>query len=156
MLAITRGRRLIPGVITVRSPEGFTLLEVLVALVILGIAVATVLQLFSANLRSIGASEDLSGAVLRAEARFREILGDEALDEKAWSEAGPDGARYDIAVTETLKERTDNLQIRHLEVVLTMHWKMGAREKSLTLRTAKLAPKAKPAPQQQKENLFGG
>ncbi len=37
---------------------GFTLLEVLVALALLGVGVVVVLQLFSANLRSISASED--------------------------------------------------------------------------------------------------
>ena len=117
---------------------GFTLLEVLVALVILGTAVVIVLQLFSSGLRSIHASEELAFASLQAETKMAEILDDPALDEKIWNEVTESGYRFDMIVTETLKERTENLTVKMLEVDLTVRWMTGARERALTVRALKV------------------
>ena len=117
---------------------GFTLLEVLVALVIMGTAVVIVLQLFSSGLRSIHASEELAFASLQAETKMAELLEDPALDEKIWNEVTESGYRFDMIVTETLKERTENLTVKMLEVALTVRWMTGPKERSLTLRTQKV------------------
>jgi general secretion pathway protein I len=121
--------------------RGFTLLEVLVALSIVAIAVTVVLQLYSADLRAISASEDYVSAVLRAEQRMREVLEDEGLSEKAWSETTRDGYKVDVVVSDVQKERTENLQVRLLQVNLTMRWMRGTKEKMLTLRTMKIVNK---------------
>lgn len=121
--------------------DGFTLLEVLVALSILGIAITIILQLFSANLRALSASEDYVLAVTKAEARMREVLDDNDLSEKSWSEITDDGYRVDVSINETLKDRTDNLQVRVLEVALTVSWTRNTKNKSLTLRTMKVVNK---------------
>jgi prepilin-type N-terminal cleavage/methylation domain-containing protein len=117
---------------------GFTLLEVLVALVVLGTAVVIVLQLFSSGLRSIRASEELAVASLKAEEKMSEILDDNALEPKAWTENTDDGYRVDVSVAEALADRTENLTVRVLEVDLTLCWMAGARERSLTVRTLKV------------------
>jgi len=121
--------------------SGFTLLEVLVATAILGIAIAVVLQLYSANLRAISDSGDYVIAVTRAEMKMREILADDDLSEKAYSETTNDGYRIDIAVAETLKDRTENLQKKLLEIVLTIHWTKGTKERAYTLMTMKMVNK---------------
>lgn len=121
--------------------KGFTLLEVLVALAILGIAITVVLQLFSANLRSIAASEDYISAVTTAEARLRDILDDEELSEKSWSETTSDGYRMDVTVSDALTERTDNLQVKALSIDLTIRWVKGVKENSINLKTMKLVEK---------------
>lgn len=121
--------------------KGFTLLEVLVALAILGIAITVVLQLFSANLRSIAASEDYISAVTTAEARLRDILDDEELSEKSWSETTSDGYRMDVTVSDALTERTDNLQVKALIIDLTIRWVKGVKENSINLKTMKLVEK---------------
>ena len=123
---------------------GFTLLEVLVALVILGTAVVIVLQLFSSGLRSIHASEELAFASLQAETKMAEILDDPALDEKIWNEVTESGYRFDMIVTETLKERTENLTVKMLEVDLTVRWMTGARERALTVRALKVVDRLRP------------
>ena len=51
--------------------KGFTLLEVLVATAILGMAIAVILQLFSANLRAIALSRDYVSASIKAEAKMK-------------------------------------------------------------------------------------
>jgi type II secretion system protein I len=59
----------------IRSARGFTLIEVLVALLVLSIAVVAVLQLFGGGLRLARASSDHLEAILLAEARMTEIGG---------------------------------------------------------------------------------
>jgi general secretion pathway protein I len=121
--------------------RGFTLLEVLVALSILGIAITVILQLFSANLGALSASEDYISAVVKAEAKMREILDDKDLSEKSWSEVTDDGYRFDVSITQTSQDRTDNLQVQLLEVALTLYWKKDTKNKSFTLRTMKVVNK---------------
>ncbi len=121
--------------------SGFTLLEILVAIAILGIAVTVVLQLFSANLRAISTSGDYVSAVTKAEAKMREILSDDKLSEKSLSETTDDGYKIDVSINDVLKERTDNLNVGLLEIALTIHWTRGTKERSLTLRTMKVVEK---------------
>jgi general secretion pathway protein I len=59
----------------IRSARGFTLIEVLVALLVLSIAAVAVLQLFGGGLRLARASGDRLDAVLLAEARRAEVAG---------------------------------------------------------------------------------
>jgi prepilin-type N-terminal cleavage/methylation domain-containing protein len=123
------------------SPRGFTLLEVLVATAILGIAVAVVLQLFSANLRALTLSEDYVSATRRAEAKMREILDYTPLAETSFSETTVDGYRIDVSVTNALEERTETLPVKLLEISLTVHWTKGIKERSLSLKTMKVVKK---------------
>ncbi len=124
-----------------RPERGFTLLEVLVALSILGIAMTIVFQLFSSNLRNLTVSEDYINAATRADAIMREVLDDDKLDVRTWSETTSEGYLVDVAVTDALTERTKELPVQLLEVVLTLHWQKDAKEKSLTLRTMKMVEK---------------
>ena len=123
------------------SRRGFTLIEVLVATSIMGIAIAVILQLFSANLRNISDSSDYVAAATRAEVKMMEVLDNHSLLEKSYSEITNDGYRMDIAITETLKERTENLQVRLFEIALTVRWTKGTKEKSMTLRSIKVVRK---------------
>jgi general secretion pathway protein I len=124
-----------------RRDRGFTLLEVLVALAILGIAVTVIIQLFSANLRALSASEDFTAASLQGAARMRALLDDEALDEKSWTEISPEGYRLDIAVKESLTDRTEILPVKLLDIALTIQWTKGNRARSMTFQTLKLIKK---------------
>ncbi len=121
-----------------RSKKGFTLLEVLVALAILGIAVTITFQLFSANLRALTISEDYVQAATKAYARMREVVDDDDLAVKSWRETTTDGYDMEVGVSETLQDRTRDLPVQLLEVTLTIHWKQGAKEKKMTIRTMKM------------------
>jgi general secretion pathway protein I len=123
------------------SSTGFTLLEVLVATAILAIAVGVIMQLFSANLRAIALSGDYVSAATKAESRMREILDDDKLSEKSFSETTEGGYKIDVSITEALKDRTENLQVKLLQIDLTIHWVKGSKEKSLTLSTLKMMKK---------------
>jgi general secretion pathway protein I len=121
--------------------KGFTLLEVLVALAILGIAVTVIIQLFSANLRTLSASEDYVSASLQGAAKMRALLDDKDLDEKAWTEISPEGYRLDIDVKEGLTDRSEMLPVKLLDIALTIQWTKGNRVRSMTFQTLKLVKK---------------
>lgn len=124
-----------------RADTGFTLLEVLVALAVLGIAITVIIQLFSANLRALSVSEDYVSASLRGAEKMRALVDDEELDEKTWTEVSPEGYRLDIAVKENLADRTEILPVKLLEIALTIQWTKGNRARSLTFQTLKLVRK---------------
>ena len=119
---------------------GFTLLEILVAIAILGIAITIIIQLFSANLRAITASANYVNASIRAEAMMREILDGE-ISEGVFSKITDDAYTMDVSTTEVLNDRTENLPLRLIEIDLTVRWMEGLREKSMTLRTLKMVEK---------------
>lgn len=126
---------------TSRKTAGFTLMEVLVSLVIIGIAVTYIVQLFSVNLGSISASDAHVAAVMRAESRMRQALDEDKANEQSWSEVTEDGYRMDLKVSDVMSDRTEDLQVKLIEVDLTVHWMQGSREKALTLSTLKLVDK---------------
>lgn len=121
--------------------KGFTLLEILVALALLAIAVTVVIQLFSANLKAIYSSEDYINATIKAVSKLREVLSDDNLSERSWSETTDDGYTIYGDVYKTLKERTEDLNLDLLEIDLTVRWMVGSREKSINLRTIKVVSK---------------
>lgn len=121
--------------------SGFTLLEVLVAMAVLSIAIVAVFELFSAGLRGLVSADDYVVAVVKAEAKMREILDDEKLGEKTWQETTDDGYRFDAAIKKTETERTERLPADLLEIDLTITWSRGTKEKSFRLKTLKLVNK---------------
>lgn len=123
------------------SGSGFTLLEVLVAVAILGIAITVVLQLFSADLKSISASGDYVSATAEAEAKMREVIDNDQLAEGSSDETTSSGYRTFVSITKTQEDRTENLPVDLLNVSVTVYWTHGAKEKSLTLNTMKMVTK---------------
>jgi general secretion pathway protein I len=121
--------------------SGFTLLEVLVALSILGMAVTVILQLFSANLRSISFSENYVKVAMEAEAKMREILDSQDFPEKSWNGKTEGGYRYEASVTNVLAERTDNLKVKMVEISVSVFWTEGGKERSSKLKTLKVNEK---------------
>lgn len=124
-----------------KHPPGFTLFEVLVAISILGIAIAVVLELYSANLRALSLSEKYISASMRGETKMQEVLLREDIGEGTWSEEGQDGYRFEVSVTEVLSERTENLPVKLLQVDLSVFYRAGTGEKSIRLSTMKVVEK---------------
>lgn len=120
---------------------GFTLLEVLVAMVLLSISLVAIFELFSADLRGIAKSDDYSHAVIMAESKMRKILDDDTLEERSWTESTDDGYRLDAVVSGTANDRTENLQIKLLEISLKVSWIKDSKEKTLNLKTVKMVNK---------------
>ncbi len=121
----------------IEQPKGFTLLEVLVSLALLGITVTVIIQLFSANLGLLARSEDYVGALIKAESKLREVLEEEALEEGTTSDTTSEGYAMDVKVAETLAEKTELLGVKVLEIELTVRWQKDRRERSIRLKTLK-------------------
>jgi general secretion pathway protein I len=124
-----------------KSSAGFTLLEVLVAMAILGIAVTVILQLFSANLRSLSASEEYVAGSLEAQSKMREVLDGEEFSEKSWNGVTDNGYRFQVSISNILPERTENLTMKLVAIEVKVFWDRGNRDKSLTLKTLKMVQK---------------
>jgi prepilin-type N-terminal cleavage/methylation domain-containing protein len=124
-----------------KGTSGFTLLEVLVALALLGIAVTAVLQLFSANLKSILASEEYVSGSLEAQSKMREVLDSQEFSERSWNGITDNGYRFQVSVSDTLPERVENLHVKLVVVEVKVYWARGSGEKSLTLKTMKMVEK---------------
>lgn len=123
------------------NKKGFTLLEVLIATAIMAIAITVIIQLFSANLRNIAVSDDYVKAVTKAHIKMRELLDENDISEKAYTEITNDGYRMDISISETLQDRTENLNVKLYEINLKVSWWKGNKEKFLNLKTLKTVSK---------------
>lgn len=131
-----------PGRKGVFGPRaGFTLMEVLVALAILGIAGTLIFRLLSVNLRNLAMSEDYVWATARAEAELTRVLDEEKIEEGRWTRVIEGGHTIEIAVSETLRERTEPLGTRILQVNLVLRWTRNLAEKSIHLCTYRLVRK---------------
>lgn len=124
-----------------KQGQGFTLMEILVAMTVMGVAVVYLAQLFSANLRAIGASQDSLAALPLAETLMREIVESDKIEEKSWKKETDQGWRMEVSVSEILKERTQNLSVKLLQIEMTLSWEKALRKRPLTLRTLKVVNK---------------
>ena len=119
--------------------SGFTLLEVLVALSILGIALALSMKLLSADLRGVAASDDSMLAVLLAEEEIQKLLSGKEIPVGNWPETERNGWRVEIQVSDELSERTDGLGISLRKVTATVRRpadrQAGLRERTFMLTT---------------------
>jgi prepilin-type N-terminal cleavage/methylation domain-containing protein len=125
----------------IKSARGFTLIEIMVALTVMGFAVVSLVQLFSSNLRMIGTSQDYMTALTHAESVMRVIVESDIIEEKSWKESTDQGYQVEVTVSETAKERTDNLTIKLLQIEMVFSWEKALRKKSVTFRTLKVVNK---------------
>lgn len=122
----------------VKRQRGFTVLEIMVSLIIISIAVVSVIQLTSMNLRNLSKSSDQVNALLAANSKMRRILEMDKMEAKFWREADEQGYTYEISINEIRNKRTENLPVKLEEIILTLHYVTAHKEKILTLRAEKL------------------
>ena len=122
--------------------SGFTLLEIMVSLVLIGLVVVSVIQLSSANLRNLSVSGDRIELLERANGKMREVLDSDLSEDKTWQDVDDEGFTYDIAVAETNKDRTEALPVKLLEITVSVQDSNNKRSKRTTLNTAKMISKS--------------
>jgi type II secretion system protein I len=113
--------------------NGFSLLEVIIAFAIFGVAVVTIFQLFSINLRSIRKADDHTKAL---------IYSKSLLDE-AYSVADPSESSttvefekdFDGSREVTLKAFSEDEKTKLYEIAVTVTWPPSGRLKLTGLRT---------------------
>ncbi len=127
------------------STKGFSLLEVLVAFVILALLLTVLFQLFSSSLRNAQLTEQYSHALLLAESKLARLGHDEPLavgvSEGTFADsAGDSDYRWHLTVTPYHPEHIPlDLPLQALWVHLTVSWSSGRR--AIDLSTLKLVPR---------------
>ena len=132
-----------------RRSSAFTLLEVLVALVILSISVGVIMGVFSGGIRAVRSTRDYNRAVFLAQGKMEELLLKKFTEETNDSGTFEDfpGFAWEMAVTEfplpmtaeeeeaAAAESDLTPQLRTYQITLHVTWTVGSRTRSYTLDT---------------------
>lgn len=127
-----------------RACRGFSLLEVLVAFVILALVLATLMRVFSGALRNIGAAEGYSGAVAIAESKLAALGVDAPLAAGSTADS-ENGYAWQITVQpeDTGAPVAETLQAVALyRVEVTVSWGEAPSPRSVRFVTLRAAPGA--------------
>lgn len=125
--------------------RGFSLLEVLVAFVILGLTVGVLMRIFSGGLNNLTVADGYSRAVFLAESKLAALGVEQPLREGGesgevdhrfrWSTEVRPYQEADQAAPQTL------IKFALYQVVVRVSWDNGPRERSVQFATLRLAPR---------------
>lgn len=124
-----------------RKNSGFTLIEVLVAMMILAVSFVVIMQLFSGGLQTGKLSYDYTRAVFHAREKMEEILISETLQDISTEGEFEDGFKWkaEILKPESKEEGTESIPDGTLNVKVQVTWPEGNREKDFEISTLKIA-----------------
>ena len=128
------------------SIRGFTLLEVLIAMTIVGLGVVTLLQVFSLGLRLQSRSMSRNEAIAQGSRVMDELLARKRLDSGGDGQFGRD-TRWTAqvrAVPDSSSELALSNQWELREVALEMSVRDGETSRQVELKTFRLARKGEP------------
>jgi len=124
--------------------RGFTLIETLVAVMILAISLVVVMQLFSGGLKANRISNDYLYGIFHAREKMEELLLAPELLPGNFSGEFDDGyhwrATVDLIEEEALEgeEEARKLPVATMGIQLEVFWTSGLREKRFALSTTRL------------------
>ncbi len=130
-----------------RRTAGFTLLEIAVALAVLGVGVVTCLQMFGGSLRIQDRAMRQSRAVLHARAAMDALLFQPEVTDHTEERTTAEGlvtrilvrhAGPEEGVDKRALEFQSDFGLRYLEVDVT--WQDGTGTKTYTLKSLRMAP----------------
>jgi general secretion pathway protein I len=123
--------------------RGFTLIEVVVALAILGVGLTVIIELFSGGLRLARASMEYTKAVNYARTKMEEIAVKPAVEEGTQEGESDDKAfRWQVAVKKVDLLSIDKSMdyrppIELFQVKIDVFWKSGSKERSTSFESLK-------------------
>ncbi len=129
--------------------DGFSLLEVIVALAIMAMGFVTVLQLFSGSIRSVSLSEQYLKGTTLAHSKLGELEVNNYSDEKNY--------RWQLQVsphTSPLNSKENNIQLS--EVTLNVLWEDAGKARDIELSTLKVDGATHPGSDLLLAQSFGG
>jgi general secretion pathway protein I len=124
------------------ASRGYTLVEVMVAFVILAMALTVLLRIFSGGVRNIAVSADYARAVLIAESRLAAAGIDEPLFTGETRGIEDEEFEWTRSVTPYLPSPGYKSQARDLKawhVTVTVGWPHGDGQRSIDMSTVRLA-----------------
>lgn len=121
--------------------DGFTLIETLVAMMVLAISLTVIFQLFSGGLRSARVADDHTRAVFFAREKMEEILLQPALLPGVYTGRFNDRYRWRAELTsvEGAADPDDTDSVRPVGVAVDVIWKTDVREKRFSIQTVTLS-----------------
>jgi prepilin-type N-terminal cleavage/methylation domain-containing protein len=126
---------------------GFTLLEVVVAMTIVGIGVVTLLEIFSTGLRLGSRSSATTEAMTYGRQAMDEILLRRKIEEGTPQGSLNERARWKLGI-EPVREPSDTLSLSSAwelkEIILDMRVTDAGRDRPVELRTYRLVRKKNP------------
>lgn len=116
-----------------RAQRGFTLLEILVAFVMLALVGGALMQLFQGGLQNLTRSDDYTRAALLAESTLSELRAQASLEPGQRSGEPAPGFRYELVLTPYLD---DGEPVPHLlQADLTVAWGDADQARQYRVRT---------------------
>jgi prepilin-type N-terminal cleavage/methylation domain-containing protein len=115
-----------------RKSSGFSLLEVMVALAILGVAVVVVFQLFSITLRSTKKADDYTKAIFYARSVLDEAFAAPGVENGSEHIDFRDG--FEARRVITLKSSSEDGKVKLYDIAVTVTWPPS---NSLTIRAVR-------------------
>jgi general secretion pathway protein I len=120
--------------------RGFTLIEVVIAMAILGVGLVVIIELFSGGLRLERTSEEVSQAVNYARMKMEELSLQEKIEEGIQSGQfnkifrwETECKKVDVLPPEKVQDIT--LPIELFQVRVNVFWKSGSKERSTGIET---------------------
>ncbi len=119
------------------ASQGFSLLEILVAFVMMGLVVGTLLQLFGSSMRNVTLSDEYSFAVQVAESRLQAV-GSEIKVEQGIERGSEEGTPYrwvvEMEPVELHEDQDDfSLSVQPYRVSVIVTWDSDGRKRQFAL-----------------------
>jgi general secretion pathway protein I len=138
--------------------DGFSLLEVIVALAIMAMGFMTALQLFSGSIRSIGLSEQYLKATTLANSKLGELeVNNYKVSELKGTFPNEKKYRWELEIkphTSKLNNKENNILLS--EVTLNVLWKDKGKNHDIKLNTIKVDGELHPGSDLSLAQSFGG
>lgn len=124
-----------------RHQRGFTLIEILVAFMILALSLSVIFRIFSGGLRNVALSEDYARAVLVAESQISVTGISEPLEYGVTSGEWDSRFRWERVVEHYQAWEQDKELVTPLQayrVTVNVDWEHGGRTRQITLSSVRL------------------
>lgn len=121
--------------------RGFSLLEVLVALVIMSFALAIILQLFQTGLRNVDLSEQYWRGAIHARSQLAKVGPVFSIEDSEYDGEFSDGYRWRIGIFKMPSPEGESRHlIQHYQVRVTSYWDDGDKTRQYELNSIRVRP----------------
>lgn len=124
-----------------RQQQGFTLIEILVAFMILAMSLTVIFRIFSGGLRNVALSGDYARAVLVAESQLSAIGVSEPLERGVTAGEWDTRFRWERVVEHYRpweEDRELTADLLAYRVTVNVDWEHAGRTRQITLRSVRL------------------